>query len=55
VAHPHHILLNREEKKNVADVVGFIKSMIALIHLKPPPPTLNLTNHVPIIKFMGMM
>jgi hypothetical protein len=54
VVHLHHILLSREEKKNVGDV-GFIKRTIALIHLKPPLPTLNLTNHVPIIKFMGMM
>jgi hypothetical protein len=46
-------LLSKEEKKNVGDV-GFIERMIALIHLKPPPPTINLTNHVPIIKFMGM-
>jgi hypothetical protein len=52
VVHPHHILLNREEKKNVGDVVGFIERMIALIHLKP---TLNFTNNVPIIKFMAMM
>jgi hypothetical protein len=53
--HHHHILSSREEKKNVGDVVGFIERVIVLIHLKPPPPTLNLTNHVPIIKFMVMM
>jgi hypothetical protein len=35
--------------------MGIIGKRIALIHLKPPPPTLTLTNHVPIVKFMGMM
>jgi hypothetical protein len=32
--------------------VGFGEKMIALIHLKSPPPTLTLVNYVPIIKFM---
>ncbi len=35
--------------------MGIIGKRIGLIHLKPPPPTLTLTNHVPIVKFMGMM
>jgi hypothetical protein len=32
---PHYILLNKEEKTNVGNVVGFIRRDIALIHLKP--------------------
>jgi hypothetical protein len=55
VVHPHHILLNKEERKNVGDVVGSVEKRIALIHLKSPPPTLTLVNYVPILKFMGMM
>ncbi len=35
--------------------MGIIGKRIALIHLKPPPPTLTLTNHIPIMKFMGLM
>jgi hypothetical protein len=50
---PHHIPLNKEGRENVGDVVGFTK--IALIHLKLPPPTLILPNHVPIIMCMSMM
>jgi hypothetical protein len=48
VVHPHHILLSKEERKNVRDVVGFVEKTIAQIHLKSPPPTLTLVNYVPI-------
>jgi hypothetical protein len=53
--HPHHILLSKEERKNVGDVVGFVEKTIALIHFKSPPPTLTLVNYVSILKFMGTM
>jgi hypothetical protein len=35
--------------------MGFIGKKITLIKFKPPPPTLTLTNHVSIVKFVGMM
>jgi hypothetical protein len=53
--YPHHILLSKEERKNVGDVMGFVEKKITLIHLKSPPPTLTLINFVPILKFMGML
>jgi hypothetical protein len=53
--HPHHILLSKEERENVGDVVGFVEKKIALIHLKSSPPTLTLVNYVPVLKFMGTM
>jgi hypothetical protein len=37
----HHILQNKRERINVEDVVGLIGRIIALIILKPLPPTLN--------------
>jgi hypothetical protein len=52
---PHHIPLNKKGRENVGYVVGFTIRKIALIHLKLPPPTLILANHVPIIMCMGMM
>ncbi len=52
---PHYILLNKEEKTNVGNVVGFIKRDIVLVHLKPWPPTLTLINHVPIAIHMSTM
>jgi hypothetical protein len=39
--------------QNVGDVMGLVKKKIALIHFNSPFPTLTLTNHVPILKFMG--
>jgi hypothetical protein len=50
----HHIPLNKVERKVFGDVVGLIRKIIVPIHLKPPPPTVTLANHVPIIKFVGM-
>jgi hypothetical protein len=41
----HHILWNKVEKTNVEGVMGLIKKRFALIHLKPPFPTLILANH----------
>lgn len=51
----HCIPLNKVERKVFKDVVGLIRKVIVPIHLKPPPPTVTLANHVPIIKFVGMM
>jgi hypothetical protein len=50
----HHIPLNKVERKVFGDVVGLIRKIIVPIHLKPPPPSVTLANHVPIIKFVGM-
>jgi hypothetical protein len=43
------------EKTNVEGVVGHIKNKIVSAQLKPSPPTLILTNHLPIITHMDMM
>jgi hypothetical protein len=43
----HHILLSKGEK-NVGSVMDHIKSGVTFTHLKSQPPTLTLTNHVPI-------
>lgn len=51
----YHILLNKGERKNVGNMMGFIKKRITLIHPKSLLLTLTLTNHVPILKFMGIM
>jgi hypothetical protein len=55
IVHPHDILLSKEERENVGDVVGFVEKKIVLIHLKSPPPILTLVNYVPIFKFTGKM
>jgi hypothetical protein len=52
---PHHILLNKGEKTSVGGVVDRIKNGTTIIPLKLPPPTLTLTNHVPIVIHMGVM
>jgi len=51
----HHILQIKVEKTSGRGVLGFIRKMFSLIHLKPPPPTLTLVYHIPIVNFMGMM
>jgi hypothetical protein len=55
VVHPCHIPLNKAKKTNVGGVTGLIKKMIVLTHLKLTLAMLTLTNHVLIIKFIGMM
>jgi hypothetical protein len=54
VVYFHHILQIKVEKKSGKGVLGFIRKMFSLIHLKPPPPTLTLVYHIPIVNFMGM-
>jgi hypothetical protein len=51
----HFIPLNKVERKVFGNVVGLIRKIIVQIHLKPPSPTVILANHLPIIKFVGMM
>jgi hypothetical protein len=55
VVYFHHILQIKVEKTSGKGVLGFIKKTFSLIHLKPPPPTLTLVYHIPIVNFMGMM
>ncbi len=52
---PHHISLNKGGKTSVGGVVDCNRNGTTIIPLKPPPPTLTLTNHVPIIIHMGVM
>jgi hypothetical protein len=55
VMFPYYIPLNKMEKTNVEGVVGHIKKKIVSTQLKPSPPTLILTNHLPTITHMDMM
>jgi hypothetical protein len=55
VAFSYYIQLNKMEKTNVEGVVGHIKNKIVSTHLKPSPPTIILTNHLPILTHMDMM
>jgi hypothetical protein len=43
------------EKTIFEGVVGHIKNKIVSTQLKPSPPTLFLTNHLPIITHVDMM
>jgi hypothetical protein len=55
VVFSYYIQLNKMEKTNVEGVVGHIKNKIISTHLKPSPPTIILTNHLPILTHMDMM
>jgi hypothetical protein len=55
VVYFHHILQIKVEKTSGRGVLGFIRKMFSLIHFKPPPPTLTLVYHIPIVNLMGMM
>jgi hypothetical protein len=55
VMFPYYIPSKKMEKTNVEGVVGHIKNKIVLTQLKLSPPTLILTNHLPIITHMDMM
>jgi hypothetical protein len=51
----YYIPLNKMEKTIFEGVVGHIKNKIVSTQLKPSPPTLILTNHLPIITHVDMM
>jgi hypothetical protein len=53
VMHFYHISLNNEERPKCWRCDGLSKKKGALIHFNSPFPSLILTNHVPILKFMG--